>query len=117
MRSSATNHPANEPLIVVRSWQLKATDGNHCAAMLLALFGAWHDEGPDRMKDCTESALMEGILGFYKEKTLRSAIALLVGKGFISIPSVSTGMKTAKSFSYNVATVNSWIDSRGGDHE
>lgn len=43
MKTSCIAHPENEPLIIVRRWQLEACGGNRVAAALLSFFEYWHN--------------------------------------------------------------------------
>ena len=43
MKTSCITHPANEPLIIIRQWQVEFCNGNHCAAALLSFFEYWHN--------------------------------------------------------------------------
>ncbi len=106
MKQSCLNHPAKNPMIVIRQWQIQACDGNACAAALLSFFEYWHNirleqqkkashanttaenHGDPRSQDetlyqfHTESDLEEGVL-IYKRDTIRAARKLLKEKGFI----------------------------------
>ena len=43
MKSSIINHPENEPLIIIRRWQLVFCNGNEVAAALMSYFEYWHN--------------------------------------------------------------------------
>jgi hypothetical protein len=103
------DHPAKQPLILVREWQVIACDNNPCAAMLLSFFEYWHSikidqsskarhlnkvaqaHGDEPTQDTSllqfhsEAELQRGILGIYKKDKIRSSIKLLVEKRFISV--------------------------------
>ncbi len=109
MRSSCIPHPEKEALVIIRAWQVKACDGNHCAAALLSVFEYWHNvrlaqseksakqndiaemHGDSRTQDeslyqfHTEEDLENNLLGLYKKSSIRKAIALLLSKGFVSV--------------------------------
>ena len=42
-RTSCIRHPESEPVLVIHQWQVRACDGNTCAAALLSFFEYWHN--------------------------------------------------------------------------
>ena len=133
MKSSCIAHPEREPIIVLRKWQVSACDGNHCAAALLSFFEYWHNikldmqakaayankvavnHGDEPTQDESllqfhnADQLSEGVLGLYSEKTIRSAISLLVNKGFISVqknPNPRYKFDQTKYFLFDAKAVN-----------
>ena len=99
-RSSCISHPAGEPLLVIRQWQLEFCDSNPCAAALLSFLEYWHNHRlnaaprfePEQQPDGeallqwhTEADLKKGILGLYDHKAIRKGLELLVRKGAIEI--------------------------------
>lgn len=145
MKASCIEHPAKEPLIVVRKWQVEACDGNHCAAMLLSYFEYWHnnrlaniafadhDDDVARMHGDTPShrtrllqwhtleALEEGLLGFFKRDKISDAIKkVLVPKGFISVqgnPVDRYKFDRTRYYLFNAEAVSAYLsDRRKIDH-
>ena len=139
MRGSCIRHPAKEPLIIVREWQIGACDGNRCAAMLLSFFEYWHDiklqmaskaarqnsiaiaHGDSPTQDETllqfhnEQELEAGILGFYGASSIRKAIALLKEKDFISVcsnPNSRYKFDQTRYFLFCDEQVNQWLEKR-----
>lgn len=106
-RSSCIRHPENEPLIIIREWQVIVCERNTCAASLLSFFEYWHsirlemgrkarhanvisgrhgdvgnqDEGLVQFH--TAEDLVRGLMGLYKADTIRSSIKYLVQRGFM----------------------------------
>lgn len=137
MRGSCIRHPAKEPLIIVREWQIEACDGNRCAAILLSFFEYWHDiklqmaskaarqnsiaiaHGDSPTQDETllqfhnEQELEAGILGFYGASSIRKAIALLKEKDFISVcsnPNSRYKFDQTRYFLFCDEQVNQWLE-------
>ncbi|NNM59388.1 MAG: hypothetical protein HKM04_06185 [Legionellales bacterium] len=108
MKSSCISHPAKEPLVMARQWQVAFCDGDFCAALLLSYFEYWHNiklEHADKNKKTNEIAesygdlrtqdesllqyhtfeeFGEGILGAFGQSKIRDAINRLLEKGAIS---------------------------------
>lgn len=108
MRYTCIPHPASEPLIIVRKWQIEFCDGDVCAAALMSFFEYWHNHrleasakaraandvaemhGDARTQDQslwqfhTEEQLEQGIL-IYKRSSISKSLKLLVSKGVITI--------------------------------
>ena len=108
MRESCISHPAHERLVILREWQLRFCEGNHCAAMLLGFFEYWHGirlEMSEKAKQHnaidhkhgeagtqdeslyqfhTEQQIQAGLLGMYGREAIRAGRRLLVEKGAIS---------------------------------
>lgn len=106
-RSSCIRHPANEPLLIIRKWQVVVCEGNTCAASLLSLFEYWYSIKLEKRKQArhanaiaarhgdigaqdeglanfqTSEMLVRGLLGLYKADSIRQAIKYLVRRGFI----------------------------------
>ncbi len=106
-RSTCIRHPENEPLIVIRQWQVALCEGNTCAAALLSFFEYWHSiklemrhkaqqaniiaqrHGEESHQDesliqfHTVEELERGLMGLYKADTIRKALKLLTDLGFI----------------------------------
>jgi hypothetical protein len=109
MKSPCIAYPGDEPLVLIRASQVRICDGNHCAAALLSYFGYWHSNRLDQIKQAehvnkiaalhgeagtqdttlfqyhTEDDIEAGLLHLYGRKTIRTAIALLTQKGFLSL--------------------------------
>jgi hypothetical protein len=136
MKTSCISHPENERLVIIRKWQVEFCDGNQCAAALLSFFEYWHswklttDQYNHKTNNISElhgegrllsediyqyhslGEMSEGILNLYGEKTIASAIKLLVGKGAISIhgnPNPRFHYDKTKYFCFYPEICNEWI--------
>lgn len=143
MKTSCINHPAKEPLIIIRKWQVEACDGNHCAAALLSFFEYWHNirleqsikaaqandiaerHGDGRTQDesfiqwHSSNDLERGLLGLYAHGKIAEAVNLLSGKGFIRTlrnPNPRYKFDATKHFVFNEDAVNEWIESRSSEN-
>lgn len=110
MKSSCIAHPAKEPLIIIREWQIEFCRGNVAAAALLSFFEYWHNiklEMSHKNRQLIEVAdahgetieidtslyqwhtrdeLAKGIMGIATSKnTIKAALDLLVELKVISI--------------------------------
>jgi len=109
MKTSCIRHPESSRYIQPHDWHVAFCQGNHCAALLLAFFIAWHDwklkndQYYRRANDIAEmhgdgrphsesaylfftvEELIEGILGFYGKKAVNEALEFLRSIGVISI--------------------------------
>lgn len=107
--SNIFSEPKNEPLIMIKKWQLVLCEGNHCAAALLNYFIYWHkikknllsrvkkandiaeSHGDKRSQDetlyqfHTEKELIEGLLGLFGETKIGESLKFLKDKEIIEI--------------------------------
>lgn len=138
MRSSCIRHPENEPLIIVRQWQIEFCEGNRTAAALLSFFEYWHSikieqspkaarqneiaemHGEEGSQDTslwqfhTEEQLEAGIL-LFKRTAIGESINLLVEKGAIQIgrnPNPRFKFDRTRWFLFNPGVINAWLDRR-----
>lgn len=136
MKTSCIRHPEDESLIILRLWQREACEGNNCAGFLLSYFEYWHNvklrqshkarqandvaemHGDPRAQDeglnqwHNEEELEEGLLWEYGRKTIREALVLLEGKGFIArIPNPNPKYRFDKTahFVFRPGAVNAWL--------
>lgn len=136
MINSCINHPAKEPLIIIRAWQVNACDGDHCAAALLSFFEYWHNvrlaqapksarqnaisemhgdlgtQDTSLLQFHSEAELEVGLLGLYKKDKIRKTIALLAEKGFISVhsnPNPRYSFDRTRYFLFQEETVNEYL--------
>lgn len=136
MRSSCINHPPNESLIIVHPWQIKACDGDRCAATLLSFFEYWHNwalrkaekntqlnrvaqaHGEAETHDTTllqwhtEKQLMEGVLGFFSKNIIARGLDVLYGKGFVTKeqnPRPRYQFDRTRYFLFHPKVVNKWL--------
>lgn len=110
MRESCIAHPAGQPLVIIRKWQLDYCDGDRVAAALLGFFEYWHNikidmsekskhanataeaHGDIATQDTslwqfhTEQELEDGIL-IFRRRRIGEAIELLCSKGAITVGS------------------------------
>jgi hypothetical protein len=143
MKTSCIHQPANEPLVIIRQWQIEFSDGNTTAAALLSFFEYWHNVKLDAAKQNqkandvaaahgeqpseetslyqwhTEDDLAAGIMGIAKSpKTIAAALNILVEKGAISIhrnPSPRFKFDNTRHFLFYPDVVNSWLENRSGN--
>ena len=87
MKSGCIQHPANEPLIIIRKWQLEFTDGDRVAAALLSFFEYWHSIKLEMGRKNTASNNVaeqhgyerdqdEGLWQFHTEEDLENGILI-----------------------------------------
>ncbi len=139
MRTSCINHPAKEPLLIIRAWQVQACNGDHCAAALLSFFEYWHNikleqagkaveandvaekHGVDRTQDeslvqwHTNEQLAAGMLGLYSKRKIIEAVTKLAEKGFIRVfrnPNPRFAFDNTNHFIFNDSAVNDWLEAR-----
>jgi hypothetical protein len=135
MRTSCIQHPTAEPLIIVRTWQLVATNGNKAGAALLSFFEYWHNhrlEAAEKAAKANEVAEMHGEKGthstsllqfhsttdlekgllLFKSDSIREGIKILEKIGFVSIyrnPNPRYRFDKTKYFLFHPQQVNEWI--------
>jgi|GEM_PF-4841130 len=136
MKTTCINHPKNEPILLIRWWQLVFCEGNYCAAALLSFFEYWHNiklemkrknqqlndiaemHGDERSQDetliqfHTEGQLRFGILFLYSNKAIREALKLLEAKGVIettSNPNPKYKFDKTKYFIFHPEVINEWL--------
>lgn len=138
MKTSCISHPSNEPLILIRKWQIEACSGNQCAAALLSFLEYWHNikvESSQKARTANEVAekhgdeptqddslwqfhtaeeLEQGIM-VYRKDSIRDAIKLLESKGFIQTgrnPNPRYRFDNTKFFLLDVDTVQRFLADR-----
>lgn len=139
MKSSSINHPENEPLIIIRQWQLDFCEGDKVAAALMSFFEYWHNiklgnasqnekanvismaHGDDPAADTslfqwhTESELITGIMNIAKAgKTLSRGLELLESRGIITIhtnPNPRYKFDKTRHFLFHPEIANEWLNS------
>lgn len=138
MRSSCIQHPKNEPLIIVRRWQLEATGGDKAAAALLSFFEYWHNVKLDQSRKAgeandvaerhedgrpndeslvqhhNEQQLMEGAMLFGRN-SLNRGIELLKKLGYVEVvpnPNPRYSFDKTRHFLFHPEKVNAWLDHR-----
>jgi hypothetical protein len=106
-KSTCLRHPENEPLVIIRQWQVAICEGNTCTASLLSFFEYWHSIKLEMREKAqyanavaarhgeaghhdetliqfhTSDDLERGLMGLYKADTIRKAIKYLEKRGFI----------------------------------
>lgn len=138
MKSSCINHPAREPMIIIRAWQLEACDGKACAAALLSFFEYMHNlkleqvekakqfnnvaetHGDPRTQDESlyqwhTATDLERSTMIYSARSMGEAIKLLEEKGFISVhrnPNKRYAFDKTKHFLFHPEAVNQWLSDR-----
>lgn len=136
MRTSCISHPKNNPLVIIRAWQVAFCNGNRCAAALLSFFEHWHNykiaiveknkkandiaeaHGESRHQDeglyqfHTFDELADGIIGLYGKTTVIEAIQLLVEKKAISVhnnPNPRYKFDKTKYYRFYPEICNQWL--------
>lgn len=136
MKSSCIRHPENTRFIQLHDWQIKFCKGNHCAALLLSYFSAWHDwkirhdqyyrqsndiaemhgDGRPNIEDAflffTTEKLIDGCMGLYRKKAICEGLELLKALGVISVhknPNPRYHFDKTKYFKFYPQICNQWI--------
>jgi hypothetical protein len=136
MKSTCIQHPTNEPLLVIRQWQLDFCEGNHCAAALLSFFEYWHNlrlEISQRAKPANRNAqqhgkpatqdesllqfhsdeqLQAGLLNLYGTMKIRESRRLLITKGALtehSNPKPRYAFDRTVYYHFHPEAVNAWL--------
>lgn len=136
MKTSCIQHPENNPLIIIRSWQLVFCHGCHCAAALLSVFEYWHNIKTDiRRKNIIANDIAEmhqdsrsqdeTLLQFhnlndlhkqiqflYSKNTIQKSLEFLESKGVISIhsnPNPRYRFDKTRYFKFNPEIINHWL--------
>ena len=136
MKTSCVQHPKNEPLILIRQWQVTFCEGNKCAAVLLSHFEYWHNikletaskntrlndiaqmHGDEPTQDTTLlqfhtlSELSDNILNLYGRTAIIDALKLLEDKGVITTqanPNLKYRFDKTKYFQFYPEVCNDWL--------
>jgi hypothetical protein len=136
---STLDHPKEEPLLVIRQWQVEACDGNVTAAALMSFFDYWHgikteaakqnkkaneiaksygdlgNQSEDVLQWHTEQELVDGIMGISKRETVKKGLDLLQAKGFIKVlrnPNPRYKYDRTKYFYLCSDVINEWLATR-----
>ncbi len=139
MKSTCIQHPTNEPLLIIRQWQLDFCEGNHCAAALLSFFEYWHNirldmsqrAGPANaaahphgkpatqdeslLQFHSDEQLHAGLLGLYGTMKIREARRLLVTKGVLTEhlnPKPRYAFDRTIHYLFHPEVVNIWLAQR-----
>ncbi len=129
MKSSCISHPAKEPLIIIRKWQIEFCNGDRCAAALLSFFEYWHnvklnivekhrddEDVPLYVRSTlqfhTEKQLSDGLLGLYGEVSISKSIKLLEKKQVITVsrnPRPEFRFDRTRHFTFNPDIPNEYL--------
>lgn len=136
MKTSCIRNPEKNPYIVLHEWQVRFCQGNHCAALLLSYFSAWHDwklrndqyyrrsndiaemHGDGRPNNenaylfFTTEELIDGCMGLYGKKAVCDGLELLVSLNVISVhknPNPRYHFDKTKYFQFYPQVCNCWI--------
>ena len=128
MKSTCIQHPTNEPLLIIRQWQLDFCEGNHCAAALLSFFEYWHNlrlEINQRVKPAnrdegllqfhSDEQLQAGLLNLYGTMKIRESRRLLIAKGALtehSNPKPRYAFDRTLYYRFHPEAVNVWLKVR-----
>ncbi len=137
MRSSVIRHPEDEPLLIIRKWQVAFCDGDRCAAALLSYLEYWHNikvaitsrnarandiaeaHGDTRTQDetlyqfHTAEDFEQGLLHVYARDRIRVALRLLLDKGAITShanPNPRYKFDKTRYFLFYPQVVNGWLE-------
>ena len=127
-RISSIANPQNNRLVIIREWQVRACEGDCCAAALLNFFIYWHDIKLDKQAKIkyqkpnyeisdndllqwhTSEDLRQGLLDLYADRKIRKSIKLLEELGFISIhKNPKYKRDQTRFFLLNVEEINQWL--------
>lgn len=138
MRGSCIRHPAKEPVIVVRRWQLEATGGHKAAAALLSFFEYWHNvkleqarkareandvaerhqdgrpHAEDLIQHHNEQQLRDGVMLFGKN-SINEGIKVLEDLEFVEVvpnPNPRYSFDKTRHFVFKDEVVNEWLNRR-----
>ena len=136
MKTSCIRHPESTRYIQLHEWQVSFCQNNHCAALLLSYFTAWHDwkvrndqyyrrtndiaemHGDGRPNNenaylfFTTEELIDGCMGLYGKKAVTDGLDLLVSLGVISVhknPNPRYHFDKTKYFQFYPQVCNRWI--------
>lgn len=137
MKTSCVQHPAREPLVIVRQWQVEFCDGNVCAAAVMSFFEYWHNikldsswkaeraneiavahgDGPTQDTSLwqfhTLDEIADGIIGMYGRKTVSEAVRLLAEKGVVEVgrnPNPRYQFDKTNYYLFHPETLNDWLE-------
>lgn len=143
MKTSCISHPQNEPMIIIRQWQVEYCRGNRCAAALLSFFEYWHSvrltvsdkarqanviaekHGEDGQQDTSlfqfhnEAQLGAGVLGLYGKSAIAEAIKELIQLGAISVhknPNPRYCFDSTRHFLFYPEIPQRWLNSRQAEN-
>jgi len=135
--SSCVRYPEHNRYIQLNEWMVRFTDGNHCAALLLAFFLGWHEykikhdeyykrfnniaemhgDGRPHSEDAylffTAQDLSDGMMGIYGAKAIASALNILESLNVISIhanPNRRYHFDKTKYYKVYPKVCNYWIE-------
>jgi len=135
--TTSIRHPDKSPYITLHAWQVKFCKNNHCAALLLSYFSAWHDwklrndQYYRRSNDIAElhgdgrpnnenaylffatEELIDGCMGLYGKKAICDGLDLLVSLGVISVhknPNPRYHFDKTRYFIFYSDVCNEWIE-------
>ncbi|MCW5589653.1 MAG: hypothetical protein KIT27_08340 [Legionellales bacterium] len=139
MKESCVMRPSNDPLIIVKKWQIEFTRQDYCAAALISYFTYYHDtklsmtrqnkamndiaenHGDERAQDesllqyHTLKQLHEGLLGLFCEKKISQAINVLKDLNVITThrnPNPRYKFDRTTYFLFHPNVCNEWIKQR-----
>jgi hypothetical protein len=134
--TTSVRHPDKNSYITLHEWQIRFCQGNHCAALLLSYFSAWHDwklrndqyyrrsndiaeiHGDGRPNNenaylfFTTEELIDGCMGLYGKKSVCDGLELLVSLNVISVhknPNPRYHFDKTKYFQFYPQVCNRWI--------
>ncbi len=138
MKSTCIQHPTNEPLLIIRRWQLDFCEDNHCAAALLSFFEYWHNlrleinqrgtanrnaqphgnpaaQDENLLQFHSDEQLQAGLLNLYGTMKIRESRRLLIAKGALtehSNPKPRYAFDRTVYYRFHPEAVNAWLEQR-----
>ena len=81
---------AQDPFLMLRSSYVELLDGDHCAAALLSVLEYWANADLSsaeeiRARRATIRSFAEALMGLYKDRSIRDALARLEGAKFVRV--------------------------------
>ena len=124
-KTSCVAHPPGNRLLLIREWQMRLCDGNHCAAALLSFMEFKHNAiiDSEKSKDIIQyhkaTTLSEGMFELYGKGAIKKARELLVKKKLIRQITSSESHRNDQTIGYIFLpeVLNNWIDSHYRDPE
>lgn len=136
MKTSCIHHPESSRYIQLHRWQVYFCQDDHCAALLLSFFSAWHDWKIQndhyyrRFNDIAEAHgdgrphnenaylfftmedLVNALMGLFGKKSISEGLTLLMSLGVITVhknPNPRYCFDKTKYFKFYPEVCNKWL--------
>jgi len=133
MKEIHIRHPSDDPVAVIKRWQIMFCEGDHCAAMLLASFEEFHNlkvkcafehsciNPPEEsfvqneiLSHCyTHKELEKRLFGFYSVEAIVKAVKFLEEKSVLSITRDPDPFYDFDKTLFHPEVCNTWLASYG----